>query len=198
MKAGVLFSGGKDSALAAVLLSRDYDVELNTFVFNPAQDTRAVENAARILEFPWKRRVFPEGFLDVIADKVVTCGYPNEAIQEVHKQALLSLCREYPVVADGTRMDDRIPKLSRDDVQRLQDRTGCSYVRPLLGYGKHEVERLALRYFIITCGETGMVPNGDYECGIREALRNRGLDTLSFFPNDHQQSVVLARAHDVG
>ena len=198
MKAGVLFSGGKDSALAAVLLSRDYDIELNTFVFSSAQDTKAVENAARILGFPWKRRIFPEGFLSVIADKVVTCGYPNEAIQEVHHHALLSLCREYPVVADGTRMDDRVPKLSRDDVQRLQDRTGCSYVRPLLGYGKREVGRLALKYFIITCGETGMVPNSDYECGIREALRNRGLDIPSFFPNDHQQSVVLARAHDVG
>ena len=47
MKAGVLFSGGKDSALAAVLLSRDYDIELNTFVFSSAQDTKAVENAAR-------------------------------------------------------------------------------------------------------------------------------------------------------
>ena len=30
MKAGVLFSGGKDSSLAAILLSRDYTVELNT------------------------------------------------------------------------------------------------------------------------------------------------------------------------
>ena len=35
MKAGVLFSGGKDSALAAILLARDYDVELNTCVFDP-------------------------------------------------------------------------------------------------------------------------------------------------------------------
>ncbi|HDR46400.1 MAG TPA: alpha hydrolase, partial [Geoalkalibacter subterraneus] len=28
MKAGLLFSGGKDSALAAVMLARDYEVEL--------------------------------------------------------------------------------------------------------------------------------------------------------------------------
>jgi len=38
MKAGVLFSGGKDSALAALLLSRDYDVELNTVVFTAEDD----------------------------------------------------------------------------------------------------------------------------------------------------------------
>jgi len=35
MEAGVLFSGGKDSALAAILLARDYGVELNTCVFDP-------------------------------------------------------------------------------------------------------------------------------------------------------------------
>jgi hypothetical protein len=198
MKAGVLFSGGKDSALAALLLSRDYDVELNTFVFSSCQDTGAVEHAARTLAFPWRRRTFPEGFLEKIADMVVTVGYPNEAIQEVHRCALISLCSEYPVVADGTRMDDRIPMLSREEVQRLQDRTGCSYVRPLLGYGKREVDRLALRHFVIARGETGTVPNCDYECGIREALRNRGLSVPAFFPKDHQQSVVLDRAHEVG
>jgi predicted subunit of tRNA(5-methylaminomethyl-2-thiouridylate) methyltransferase len=198
MKAGVLFSGGKDSALAAVLLSRDYDVELNTFVFSPGQEAVAAHNAAQILGFPWKKRVFEEGFLERIADMVVACGYPNEAICEVHRHAVTSLCREYSVVADGTRMDDRVPVLSREEVQSLQDRTGCSYVRPLLGYGWREVDRLAARNFIIAVGETGTIGNGDYERWIREALRNRGLDILSFFPRDHQQSVVLAQVPESG
>jgi predicted subunit of tRNA(5-methylaminomethyl-2-thiouridylate) methyltransferase len=194
----VLFSGGKDSALAAVLLSRDYDVELNTFVFSPGQEAVAAHNAAQILGFPWKKRVFEEGFLERIADMVVACGYPNEAICEVHRHAVTLLCREYPMVADGTRMDDRVPVLSRDEVQSLQDRTGCSYVRPLLGYGWREVDRLAARNFIIAVGETGTIGNGDYERWIREALRNRGLDILSFFPRDHQQSVVLAQVPESG
>jgi predicted subunit of tRNA(5-methylaminomethyl-2-thiouridylate) methyltransferase len=198
MKAGVLFSGGKDSALAAVLLSRDYDVEMNTFVFSPGQETGAAEIAARILGFPWKKRVFEEGFLERIADMVVACGYPNEAICEVHRHAVASLCREYPIVADGTRMDDRVPRLSRDEVRSLQDRTGCSYVRPLLGYGWREIDRLAARNFIIATGASGTIGNGDYERWIREALRDRGLDVLSFFPRDHQQSVVLDRAPEAG
>jgi predicted subunit of tRNA(5-methylaminomethyl-2-thiouridylate) methyltransferase len=198
MKAGVLFSGGKDSALAAVLLSRDYEVELNTFVFSPGQEAGAAEKTARILGFPWKKRVFEEGFLERIADMVVACGYPNEAICEVHRHAVAVLCREYPVVADGTRMDDRVPMLSRDEVRSLQDRTGCSYVRPLLGYGWREVDRLAARNFIIATGASGTIGNGDYERWIREALRDRGLDVLSFFPRDHQQSVVLDRAPEAG
>ncbi|MEM2124255.1 MAG: alpha hydrolase, partial [Methanolinea sp.] len=33
-KVGVLYSGGKDSSLAAILLSGDYGGELSTYVFS--------------------------------------------------------------------------------------------------------------------------------------------------------------------
>jgi hypothetical protein len=176
-----------------VLLSRDYEIELNTFVFSAEQDPSSARKAAGILGFPWKKRIFEQGFIESVANMVVACGYPNEAILEVHRHALAMLCREYPIVADGTRMDDRVPVLSRDEVRSLQDRTGCSYIRPLLGYGWREVNRLAERYFRTVVGETGEIENGDYERWIREALQDRGLDVLSFFPRDHRHSVVLER-----
>ena len=194
MKAGVLFSGGKDSALAALLLSRDYEVELNTFVFFSGDETSGVESAAHAAGLPWKRRIFKEGFLEEVVKMIITCGYPNEAIQQVHRQAIEMLSRDYPVVADGTRMDDRVPMLSRDEAQSFQDRTGCSYLRPLLGYGKKEVDRLARRHFIIENGQTGQIGNGDYERGIRNGIAARGLDPRTFFPQVHQQSLVLFRA----
>lgn len=190
MKAGVLFSGGKDSALAALLLSRDYEVELNSFVFSEVKDTAAVESAAGILSLPWTKRVFPEGFLDEAADMVISCGFPNTAIQEIHKKALSILSSEYRVVADGTRMDDRIPKLNQDEVRSFQDTTGSSYVRPLLGYGKKEVERLARRHFGVLYGETGMIANGDYETELQGAVRARGGDVKNLFPPHHQQSLI--------
>jgi len=193
MKAGVLFSGGKDSALSAVILSRDYEVELNSFVFSAGRDTSAIESAARVLGFPWKRRVFSEGFLERMADLIIASGYPNDAIQEVHCAALARLSSEYEVIADGTRMDDRIPKLSGAEVRSLQDRTGCSYVRPLLGYGKREVERLAHRHFGILYGETGTLANGDYEQELQNAVRMRGGEVAVLFPRDHQQSLVMAK-----
>jgi len=46
MEAGVLFSGGKDSALAAIMLARDYGVELNTCVFDPDREVPGVRAAA--------------------------------------------------------------------------------------------------------------------------------------------------------
>jgi len=193
MKAGVLFSGGKDSALAALLLSRDYEVELNTFVFSSGDETGGVENAARAAGCPWKRRIFREGLMEEVIATIIACGYPNDALQQVHREAIEVLSHEYQVVADGTRMDDRIPKLSRDEVKRFQNVTGCSYLRPLLGYGKKEVERLAKRHFLMENGQTGQIQNGDYERWIRGGIAARGLDPLAFFPPDHEQSLVLSR-----
>ena len=193
MKAGVLFSGLKDSSLAALLLSRDYEVELNTFIFHLGDDTAGVENAARAVGLPWRQRIFDEGFLDQVIEMVVSCGYPNEGIQQVHRTAVELLCRDYPVVADGTRMDDRIPMLQRHEVQSLKDRTGCSYLRPLLGYGRREVERLARYHLVIIDGQTGQIANGDYERGIREGIAATGLDPGKCFPEVHEQSLVISR-----
>jgi hypothetical protein len=193
MKAGVLFSGGKDSALAALLLSRDYHVELSTFVFRPDREVPGVERAAGSLGYPWRKRVFPDGLLDEAVKRVLDCGYPNEAITMVHRCALRSLAAEYPVVADGTRFDDRVPKLTRDQVQNLQDTLGCSYIRPLLGFPRREVDRLAGLHLQISRGETGSLENGDYEFEIREEIAARGCRLADYFPPGHEQSLVLSR-----
>jgi len=193
MKAGVLYSGGKDSSLAAIMLGTYYQVELNTFVFDPDRLIPSVEAAARALGFPIKKRVFQEGLLNEMVDLVIEKGYPNDAINRVHQVAVESLAGEYSVVGDGTRFNDRVPMLSRAAVQSLGNRTGCSYVRPLLGYVRPEVDRLVDRFLIVEYGETGTIPNGDYETEIREAFRARGLDCTSLFPKAHDQSLVVGR-----
>jgi hypothetical protein len=111
----------------------------------------------------------------------------------VHQAAVESLAREYNVVGDGTRFDDRIPMLSREAVQSLGSRTGCSYVRPLLGYVRKEVDRLADQLLEVKYGETGTIRNGDYEAEIRDAIRARGLDPAPLFPAHHEQSLVVGR-----
>ncbi|MDH7492166.1 MAG: asparagine synthase-related protein [Methanolinea sp.] len=198
MKAGVLFSGGKDSSLAAILLSRDYTVELNTYVFGENRDLSSVERAAEALGLPWKVRVFPPGLLSAAVDSILERGYPAEAITMVHKAALHDLASHYRVVADGTRFDDRVPMLSRDEARSLQDTHGCSYVRPLLGYPRREVDRLAGRYLRVILGETGTLENGDYEVELREAVRARGEDATRFFPMFHEQSLVIGPADTRG
>ncbi len=60
MKAGVLYSGGKDSSLAAIMLGTYYEVELNVFVFDPSRQVPSVDAAAQALGFPLRKRVFQE------------------------------------------------------------------------------------------------------------------------------------------
>jgi len=90
-----------------------------------------------------------------------------------------------------------VPMLSRAEVQSLGNRTGCSYIRPLLGYVKPEVDRLVDRLFEVKYGETGTICNGDYETEIREALSCRGIDPASLFPAHHEQSLVIGRKINV-
>lgn len=191
MEAGVLFSGGKDSALAALMLARDYGVELNTCVFNPDREVPAVQAAAAALHLPFRRRVLGKDLLEEAVDLLLTCGYPNDAINLVHRTAVETLLAEYAVVGDGTRREDRVPRLERSEVQHLEMTIGSSYVRPLLGYGKLEVERLAGRLLVVRYGETGSLGNGDYEQEIRSAIRARGIDPSPFFPPRHLQSLVV-------
>ena len=193
MKAGVLFSGGKDSALAAILLARDYDVELNTCVFDPDQEVLAVQAAAAAIDLPFRRRVLGRDLLDEAVDLLLSCGYPNDSISMVHRAAVRTLAGEYAVVGDGARRDDRVPRIERSEVQHLEATTGCSYVRPLLGYGKPEVKRLAEKLLVVQYGETDDIGSGDYEQEIRRAIRARGINPALFFPPRHLQSLVVGR-----
>jgi predicted subunit of tRNA(5-methylaminomethyl-2-thiouridylate) methyltransferase len=194
MKSGVLYSGGKDSSLAAIMLGTYYEVELNTFVFDAdRQIPETVKQAAEVLGFPIKRRVFKKGLMDEVVEMITACRYPNDAINTVHRTAVETLAHDYHVVGDGTRFDDRVPMLTRAEVQSLGHRTGCSYVRPLLGYVRPEIDRLVDRFLVVKYGETGTIENGDYESEIREAFRAHGLDCTSLFPAHHDQSLVVGR-----
>ena len=193
MKAGVLYSGGKDSTLAAVLLARDYEVELITFVFDPNHAVPSIEAAAKATGFPWKKQVFAPGFLDEVVNMIVEDGHPANAINEIHRRSLCALAQEYEVVADGTRRDDRVPMRTQSEVQSLEMKYGVSYVRPLLGIGKREIIRLCERSFEIAYGETGTIPHGDFEREIRAAMVRRGIYYVPLFPKTHEQSLIIRK-----
>ncbi len=193
MKAGVLFSGGKDSSLAAIMLAENYEVELNTFVFSQDSAIPQIEQAAAVLGFPHHKRVFPPELLGEVVDMIIGCGHPSQAIQRIHREAVRILCERYEVIGDGTRFGDRVPLLTDDEIRSISDGRGCSYVRPLIGFPKREVQRFAARYLEVQYGETGQIRSGDYEHEIRRELESRGVPVSSLFPPNHEQSLVVAR-----
>jgi predicted subunit of tRNA(5-methylaminomethyl-2-thiouridylate) methyltransferase len=213
--AWVLFSAGKDSALAALLLDPFYDVTLVTVGFGVETAPRpgpgltdATEHAgeaAAALGFDHRVVSLPPTVAETAAARTVEDGYPNEAIQSVHERALEAVAEAAvaatdagtPVLADGTRRDDRVPRLDRPAVQSLEDRHGVDYVVPLRGYGRSAIDRLADRFLTVTDGPSAAVPKADYETAIRAVLRrdHGGASVEDLFPA-HTQSRVTGRADE--
>jgi predicted subunit of tRNA(5-methylaminomethyl-2-thiouridylate) methyltransferase len=195
MECGLLFSGGKDSSLAALLLDGFYDVTLVTAHFGVTDDWEHAREAADALGFPFEEIEMDDEVADTAADQMREDGYPRKGIQQVHEAALEAVAEEYEVVADGTRREDRVPTVSRAVAQSLEDRHGVDYVAPLSGFGRGAVDRLVDAHLVVESGPSEEVPKGDYETELRERIRQRwGPDIVrNVFP-DHEQTRVVGRA----
>jgi hypothetical protein len=195
MECGLLFSGGKDSSLAALLLDGFYDVTLVTAHFGVTDDWEHAREAADALGFPFEEIEMDADALDEAAERMREDGYPREGIQQVHEAALEAVAAEYEVVADGTRRDDRVPTVSRAVAQSLEDRHDVDYVAPLSGFGRGAVDRLVEAHLLVESGPSEEVPKGDYEAELRERIRQRwGADTVADVFPDHEQTRVVGRA----
>lgn len=195
MECGLLFSGGKDSSLAALLLDGFYDVTLVTAHFGVTEDWEHAREAAGALGFPFEEIEMDSEVADEAAEQMREDGYPRKGIQQVHEAALEAVAEEYEVVADGTRRDDRVPTVSRAVAQSLEDRHGVDYVAPLSGFGRGAVDRLVEAHLVVESGPSEEVPKGDYETELRERIRQRWGSGIvdDVFP-DHEQTRVVGRA----
>lgn len=201
-RAAVLFSGGKDSALAALLLEPHYDVTLVTCGFGLTSLVEDAAGSAAALSLPHENRRLPDPVLESAVDRMLDDGYPNEAVQSVHEAAVELLAAEagdpegaaWDVVADGTRRDDRTPTVSRPFAQSVEDRHGVSHVAPLAGFGRRAVDRLVETRLAVESGPSEDLPKGDYETALRAALRERaGADAVDEVFPAHVQSRVVGR-----
>ena len=194
MECGLLFSGGKDSALAALLLDSFYEVTLVTAHFGFTADWRHAEEAAESLEFAFQAVELDPAVAESAAEQMHADGYPRRGVQQVHEAALEAAATEYDVVADGTRRDDRVPTVSRAVAQSLEDRHGVDYVAPLSGFGRRAVDRLVETHLRVESGPSAAVPKGDYETELRTLLTDRwGPDAVEEVFPDHEQTRVVGR-----
>ena len=211
--AWVLFSGGKDSALAALLLEPFSDVTLVTVGFGVdaapepgrglAGGTEHAREAADALGLPHRAVSLPESVAVEAAERVVADGFPRNAIQSVHERALEAVAEaavaaapagKRPAVADGTRRDDRTPRLDRPAVQSMEDRHGVDYLVPLRGFGRGAVDRLADARLEVTVGPSEELAKGDYEAAIRAVIRrDHGPERVAALFPEHTQSRVVGR-----
>jgi len=195
MELALLYSGGKDSSLAALLLDEFYDLTLVTATFGITDDWQHAARAADALGYPFETVDLDRSVAETAVDRMAADGYPRNGIQQAHDHALEVVAgSEFDAIADGTRRDDRVPNVSRASAQSIEDRHGVDYIAPLSGFGRHAVDRLVEATFEIETGPSETVRKADYEDELRALLADRHEPSAveAVFP-DHEQTYVHGR-----
>ncbi|WP_226480876.1 DUF7411 family protein [Natrinema amylolyticum] len=192
MELGLLYSGGKDSTLAALLLEEFYDVTLLTAHFGVSDDWKHARETAEAAGFDFERLECDSDVAREAVDRIREDGYPRNGIQLVHQHALERLAgREFDAIADGTRRDDRVPTVSRAQAQSLEDRHTVDYIAPLSGFGRSAVDRLVEARLDVTVGPSEEIDRADYEAELRALIADEeGPAAIADYFPDHDQTYV--------
>lgn len=190
MKTAVLYSGGKDSSLMAVILDKlGYDVELITINFGVFDSTIPATNSANNLGFKHRVVKLDKKILTDAVEMIIEDQFPNNGINHIHHEVIEYLADEYDLIADGTRREDRIPKLKQNEIQSLEDRKGVQYVN-LTGIGYKTINDTSARLFKLQKAESDIHNSSDYEMEIRVLLEQKGQDINEIFPQHIQSRVI--------
>lgn len=192
MQLGLLYSGGKDSTLAALVLEDFYDVTLTTAHFGITDDWRYAKQTADRAGFEFERLQLDPGIAQEAANRIREDGYPRNGIQLVHQHALERLAAsDFDAIADGTRRDDRVPTISRAQAQSLEDRYDVDYIAPLSGFGRSAVDRLVEQTLDVTVGPSEDISRADYEAELRAIIAETdGENAIEELFPAHEQTYV--------
>lgn len=193
MEVVVLYSGGKDSSLAAhVLESMGYDVNLLTANFGVLDSWKHAREAAEAIGLPHEVKRFDIRVMKKACEMIVKDGFPKNGINFLHRYVVGEVAKEHNIIADGTRRDDRVPWLDLKEIRSIEDRHGVEYIAPLRGIGSRTIKKLTENLFEIEKVESGELQNSDYESELRETLKRKHV-LLNMFPH-HVQSRVRWRS----
>ena len=190
MKAAVLYSGGKDSSFMAVMLNRlGLDVELCTANFGVYDSYVPASKSAAALGFNHKVLDLDFGILDKACDMILKDGFPNDGIKFIHESVVEEVSEKYDIIADGTRRDDRTPKLTVNQIRSLEDRKDVQYIN-LDSFGHKSVKLITSNLFEISHEKSNKDNSSDYEVEIRTLIDEKGGNSLDIFPEHYQTRVI--------
>jgi len=145
--------------------------------------------------YPHRRMTFSQEVEERALEILLSKGFPNDALDYVHAIAVETVAKECEFVADGTRRDDRAPKMDWSAIRSLEDRLHVQYLRPLAGLGQKSIRAMASRYLDFEEMLSQKYPASDYEVGLRYALKERyGQEKVDcIFPSNHTHKRVIRR-----
>ena len=190
MKAGVLYSGGKDSSFVAVMLERlGLDVELCTANFGVYDSYIPASKSAEALGFKHNVLKMDADILDKTCEMIMDDGFPNDGIKFIHAQTVERIADDYDIIADGTRRDDRTPKLDVNQIRSLEDRKNVQYIN-LDSFGHKSVKLITSNLFEISHEKSNRDNSSDFEVEIRTLIDEKGGNSLDIFPEHYQTRVI--------
>ena len=189
MKACVLYSGGKDSSLMAVILSRlGYDVDLVTVNFGVFDSYIPASMSAKSLNFNHVVFHMDQSILEEAVKIIMNDGFPNNGIKYLYEEVLEAISSKYEIIADGTRRDDRTPKINKDQIKSLEDRHNIQYVN-LDSFGYKMINSLVSKLFELSYEKSNKENSSDYEVEIRLLIDEKGGNSSQIFPEHYQTNV---------
>lgn len=190
MKAAVLYSGGKDSSFVAVMLKRlGLDVELYTANFGVYDSYIPAGKSAKSLGFKHNVLEMDRDILKRTCEQIMEDGFPNDGIKYIHAQTVEKLAEDHDIIADGTRRDDRTPKLSINQIKSLEDRKSVQYIN-LDSFGHKSVRLITENLFEISKEKSNRDNSSDFEVEIRTMIDEMGGNSLDIFPEHYQTRVI--------
>ena len=190
MKAAVLYSGGKDSSFVAVMLQRmGLDVELYTANFGVYDSYVPASKSAASLGFKHNVLEMDRSILKKTCEKILEDGFPNDGIKYIHKRTVEELAGNHDIIADGTRRDDRTPKLSVNQIRSLEDRMDVQYIN-LDSFGHRSIRLITDNLFEISKEKSNPNNSSDFEVEIRMMIDDMGGNSLDIFPEHYQTRVI--------
>ncbi|MBQ8018348.1 MAG: hypothetical protein IJ258_09635 [Methanobrevibacter sp.] len=190
MKAAVLYSGGKDSSFVAVMLKRlGLDTELYTANFGVYDSYIPAAKSAESLGFKHNVLKMDKSILKETCEMIMEDGFPNDGIKYIHEKTVEELALNHDIIADGTRRDDRTPKLSINQIKSLEDRKDVQYIN-LDSFGHKSVRLITENLFEISKEKSNRDNSSDFEVEIRTMIDDMGGNSLDIFPEHYQTRVI--------
>jgi predicted subunit of tRNA(5-methylaminomethyl-2-thiouridylate) methyltransferase len=190
MKAAVLYSGGKDSSFVAVMLERlGLDVELYTANFGVYDSFVPASKSAKALGFKHNVLEMDREILEATCEKIISDGFANDGIKYIHEMTVEKLAETHDIIADGTRRDDRTPKLNINQIKSLEDRHDTQYIN-LDSFGHKSIKLITDNLFEISKEKSNRDTSSDFEVEIRIMIDEMGADSREFFPQHYQTRVI--------
>lgn len=190
MKAAVLYSGGKDSSFMAVMLERlGLDVELYTANFGVYDSYIPAGKSAESLGFKHNVLKMDYEILDETCEMIMKDGFPNDGIKYIHEKTIETIAEDHDIIADGTRRDDRTPKLNINQIRSLEDRKQVQYIN-LDSFGHKSVKLITENLFEISKEKSNKDNSSDFEVEIRTLIDEKGGNSLDIFPEHYQTRVI--------